>query len=103
MFHVLHHRSLTVSTIALLIAFVIFGFVPEHGFRLQQQGASYLVQAGTAALIGLLMCTLTLIILLKDNRSGYPSMRCSLATLFWAFACVPVFFLTVIVIDGLLR
>jgi hypothetical protein len=99
----LHHRSLTVSIIALLLGFHAFAFLPEHSYRLHQQGASFLTQAGIAAALGLFWCTFTLFILLRDNRSGYPSMRCSLATFLWALACFPVLFLTVVVIGGFLR
>jgi hypothetical protein len=40
---------------------------------------------------------------LRDNRSGYPSFRCSLATLLWALACVPVALLALNVIGGFFR
>ena len=102
-FQLLHHRSLTVSVIALFFALLAFAFLPEHSYRLQQQGAGYLTSAGIAALLGLIFCAFTSVILLRDNRSGYPSMRCSLATLLWALACVPIFFLTVVVIGGFFR
>jgi hypothetical protein len=99
----LHHRSLTVSIIALFLALVPLGFLPEHAFRLQQQGAAYLRSAGIIAALDVLSCAFALIILVKDNRSGYPSYRCSLATLLWALACVPVILLIVVVIGDLLR
>jgi hypothetical protein len=99
----LHHRSLTVSIIGLFLGFYAFAFLPEHSYRLHQQGVAFLTQAGIAAALGLLWCLFTLFILLRDNRSGYPSFRCSLATLFWALACFPVLFLTVVVIGGFWR
>ena len=99
----LHHRSLTVSVIALVLAFYALAFLPEHSYRLHQQGAAFLTQAAVAATLGLIWCAFTLWILLRDNRSGYPSFRCSLATLLWALACFPVLFLTVIVVGELCR
>ena len=103
MFRVLHHRSLTASAVALFFGYLAFAFLPEYGYRLQQQGSVYLVQAGVAALAGWLVCALTLAVLIRDNRSGYPAMRCSVATLIWALACFPVLFLTVIVVGGLVK
>ena len=99
----LHHRSLTVSIVALVFGFYAFAFLPEHSYRLHQQREAFLTQAGTAAGLGLLWCVFTLFMLLGDNRSGYPSFRCSLATLLWALACLPVLFLTVVVIGGFWR
>jgi len=93
----LRHRSLTVSVIALVLAFYALAFLPEHSYRLRQQGAAFLTQAAIAAALGLSLCVFTLCILLRDNRSGYPSFRCSLATLLWALACFPILLLTLIV------
>lgn len=84
--------------ISLLLALHAFAFLPEHAYRLQHGGVAFLAQAAVAAGLGLLFCALTLFILLRDNRSGYPSFRCSLATLLWALACLPIFFLTWVVI-----
>ena len=98
-----HHRSLTASIVALVLALLTCGFFPEYVYRLQQQGMGYLMPATITALIGLIVCAFTLFVLIRDNRSGYPSFRCSLATLLWAFACVPVFTLTVLVIRGFFR
>jgi hypothetical protein len=97
----LHHRSLTFSLIGLL--FALFGIMflpelPEHTYRLQRHGAAFLTQAAIAAALGLLYCAFNLWILLRDNRSGYPSFRCSLATLLWAFACTPVLVLSAAVV-----
>ena len=98
-----HHRSLASSAVALAFGFVALAFVPEHQYRLQEQGDGYLLRAAAVAVAGLTMCTFTLIVLLRDNRSGYPAMRGSLAALFWAIACVPVLLLTIIVFRGLTR
>jgi hypothetical protein len=94
----LHHRSLTASLICLFFAFVAFSYLPEHSFRLRQQGMDYLMPATISVAASLVVCALTLLILVRDNQSGYPSFRCSLATLFWAFACVPVFWLFLILV-----
>jgi hypothetical protein len=99
----LHHRSLTVSVIALVLGCYAFAFLPEHSYRLNQQRATFITQAGIAAALGLFWCVFTLFVLLRDNRSGYPSFRCSLATLLWALACFPVLFLTVVVVGGFWR
>jgi hypothetical protein len=101
LFQFLHHRSLTVSVIALIVGFFALAFLPEHRGRLQQQGATFLTQAALTAALGLLCDAFTLVILLRDNRSGYPAFRCSLAALLWALACFPVLFLTVMVIAGI--
>ncbi len=89
--------------VALILAFYALAFLPEHSYRLRQQGGAFLTQAAIAAALGLTWCVFTLWILLRDNRSGYPSFRCSLATLLWALACLPVLFLTVIVLGELWR
>jgi uncharacterized membrane protein len=86
--------------VALAFALLAFGFLPEHAYRLEQQDASYLRPAAATALLGLFICTLTLILLLRDNRSGYPAPRCALATFLWALACVPVCGLTVVVVTS---
>ena len=103
LFQFVHHRSLTASVIALFLALLAFAFLPEHRYRMEQQGSAYLTAAAIAALLGLVVCALTLIILIRDNQSGYPAFRCSLATLLWALACVPVLLLTAIVIGGFVR
>lgn len=100
---ILHHRSLTASLSSLFFAFLAFVFLPEHSYRLRQQGMSYLTPAAITALVGLAICGLTFFILIRDNRSGYPSFRCSLATLLWALACVPVFWLLLVVAGGFVR
>jgi hypothetical protein len=102
-FQFLSHRGLTLSILALFFGLFAFGFLPEHRYRFQQHGAAYLTSAGITASVGLAICALTLGILLKGNRSGYSSSRCALATLLWALACVPVLFLTAVVIEELLR
>ena len=91
------------SVIAVVLGFYAFAFLPEHSYRLHQQGAAFLTQAAIAVVLGLCWCAFTLLILLRDNRSGYPSMRCSLATFLWSLACLPVLFLTVVVIGGFFR
>jgi len=100
---ILHHRSLTASLASLFLAFVALAFIPGHTHRLQEQDTGYLTPACIAAAVGLAGCGLTLLILLRDSRSGYPAFRCSLATLVWALACVPVFWLILVVARGLLR
>jgi membrane protease YdiL (CAAX protease family) len=97
----LHHRSLTVAVVALVLAFYALAFLPEHSYRLHQQRAAFLTQAAIAAALGVIWCVFTLCILLRDNRSGYPSFRCSVATLLWALACFPVLLLTLIVVGEL--
>lgn len=99
----LHHRSLTASITSLVFAFLASAELPESDYRLGQQGADYLIQAGVVALLGLFVCALTFIILLQDNRSGYPSLRCSVATFLWALACAPVFALMGFVTSTVLR
>jgi hypothetical protein len=84
-------------------ALLAIGFLPEHAYRMEQQGASYFRPAEIAALLGLCICAFTLVILLRDNRSGYPALRCSLATFLWALACVPVWGLTLVVVSNFLR
>jgi hypothetical protein len=99
----LHHRSLTMSVISLFFALLALGFLMEHGYRLHQHRIAFLRQSGIAAALGMLYCAFTLILLLKDNRSGYPSFRCSLATLLWALACFPILLLTAFVVRELVR
>jgi len=98
----LHHRSLSTSIAALVLSLLPIGLLPESAYRLKHQAGAYLAQAGLTVFFGLLFSALTLVILIRDNRSGYPSFRCSLATLLWAFACVPVVYLGAVVIRTLL-
>ena len=102
-FQLLHHRSLTVSIVALFMGFYALAFLPEHGYWLQQNRATFLLQSALAAGLGMLYCAFNLVILLRDNRSGYPSFRCSLATLLWTLACFPVLFLAIVVIGDLCK
>ena len=103
LFQIVHHRSLTASTVAVSFAFLAVGFLPESAYRMEQQGASYIRPAAITALLGVFICALTLVILLRDNRSGYPAFRCSLATFLWALACVPVCGLTLVVVSRLFK
>src|SRR5258708_7613891 len=95
-FRILHHRSLTASIVALCFAFLAVAFLPEYNYRLQHQGAPYLWQIGITVLSGVVVCLVTFLGLLKDGANGYPSFRCSLATLLWAPACVPIGFLAAV-------
>ena len=88
---------------ALFFGLLALSFLFERGYRLQQQGSTFLVQSGVAAILGLLFCAFTLIVLLRDNRSDYPSFRCSLATMLWGLSCFPIFALVVIVVRDLCR
>lgn len=99
----LHHRSLTVAVISLFFALLALGFLMDHGYRLHQHRSAFLRHSGIAAALGVLYCAFTLVLLLKDNRSGYPSFRCSLATLLWALACFPILLLTAVVVKELVR
>jgi len=90
LFRILHHRSLTVSGICVFFAFLSLGFLPEGEYRLQQDGADYLLSAYIIAILGAGVCCLNLVNLLKDDRSGYESFRLSVATLLWALACIPI-------------
>ena len=103
LFQIVHHRSLTASIVALSFALLAIAFLPEHAYRMEHQGAAYFRPASITALLGLFICAFTLVILLRDNRSGYPALRCSLATFLWALACVPVFGLTLVVASRLFR
>ena len=103
LFQTLHHRSLTISSVAVVFAFLAFGSLWEHRFRMEQEGTRYFIQAGTVAFLGLLVCIVGLINLLKDDRSGYPSMRLSVATLLWALASFPIIGLSLMVVATLLR
>jgi len=82
LFRLLHHRSLTVSTVALFFGFMPWRFI-DLGYWLHKDRAAFLTQSLIVAALGVLYCTFTLVFLLRDNRSGYPSFRCSLATLLW--------------------
>jgi hypothetical protein len=98
-----HHRSLTLAIIALFFALHALGVLTARGYQLYEKRSAFLRQSGIAAALGVLYCAFTLIILLKDNRSGYPSFRCSLATLLWALACFPILLLTAVVVRELWR
>ena len=100
---ILHHRSLTVSVAGLFFALLAFSFFPEHAYRLHRWGRVFLVQCGIAAALGLLYSMFTLIVLLRDDRSGYPSFRCSLAILLWALASIPSLLLAVFVVGEVCR
>ncbi len=84
---ILHHKSLTLSLVALFFALIATSFLPEYGYRTQHHPELATVLAGLA------VCTLTLLNLIRDNRNGYPSFRCSLATILLALALGPIAFL----------
>src|SRR5712691_4070390 len=92
-----HHRSLTASIISLFFALLAIG-----GFPIEQT-SEQLFGVGAIAVLGLLVCTLTLLVLLHDGKTGYPSFRCSVSTLLWSLACVPIIWLTVIVVSRALE
>lgn len=95
----LHHRSLTVSVVALFFGLWALASIPH----LATDSIVWLRQSGFVAAVGLGYCTLNLIILLKDNRSGYESFRLSLATSLWALACFPILSLVVGVVSTLFK
>ena len=101
--HMLHHRSLTVACLALLYGLFPLAYVVGASHQMHEQDVGFLLLASITALLGWIICAATLIVLLKDSRTGYPSFRCSVATLLWSFACVPVLFLTVGIARGLMR
>lgn len=92
-FQMMHHRSLTASIVTVFVAFLAFGFVPDFEFRLQQGGAHFHFAASAMAFLSATVCLLTMIILLRDERSGYPSSRLQVAILLWALSCGPVLML----------
>ncbi len=88
-----HRRSLTVCLVALFFGFVAFSFLPEFVQRLRWHGATFLAQAGGAALVALAVCALALVNLVRDVERGYSSSRCSLAAVVLLFAFAPIPFL----------
>jgi drug/metabolite transporter (DMT)-like permease len=84
--------------ISIFFAVLAFAFVPEFSFRVQQGGTHFRSQASVMAALAAMVCLVTLVILLRDERSGYPSSRLSVAILFWALSCVPVVMLVLQVI-----
>jgi hypothetical protein len=97
--HMFYHKSLTLSLVASMFAILATSFLPEHEYRMEHQASSYYFPALATALVGLAICIFTLLNLIRDNRSGYPSFRCSLATMLWALACVPIGFLGFLIIS----
>jgi hypothetical protein len=81
---------------------LLFAALAIGAFPLEQRSQN-LSQAGAVAVLGLLACALTLVVLLRDNRTGYPSFRCSVATLLWSLACVPIIWLSVVVVSRALE
>jgi hypothetical protein len=98
---ILHHRSLTTSIICLFLSLFAVGLFPGLSERLREPEVSFLVMGGVTAGLGILVCILNLWLLIRDNLTGYPAMRCSVATLVWAFACLPFFALAVVVVRNL--
>jgi hypothetical protein len=92
LFCILHHKSLTLSLVALSVALFATSLLPDHNYRMQQ-GNIYFFLALTVVVAGLAFCAITLINLGLDRRSGYPSLRCSLATVILALAWGPIAFL----------
>ena len=92
-----HHRSLTASVVTLVFAVLAIGTFPL------EQHTQNLPQSGSVAVLGLLACAFTLVVLRRDNRTGYPSFRCSIATLLWSLACVPIIWLSMVVVSRVLE
>ena len=84
------------------MATLLFAALAIGVFPLEQRSQN-LSQAGAVAILGLLACAFTLVILLRDNHAGYPSFRCSVATLLWSLACVPIIWLSVVVVSRVLE
>lgn len=87
LFRILHHRSLTVSVIAVFFAFLASGLL--IGTR-EEPDADWLLAGYIIAIVGFTVCCVALINLLRDERSGYEGFHLSVATLLWAMACVPI-------------
>jgi hypothetical protein len=94
-----HHRSLTVSIVALFFGLWASACIPHYA----TDATKWLLDAAFVAGLGLTFCTLNLILLLRDNRTGYESFRLSLATLLWAIACFPIVLLAIGVVQGILK
>jgi len=94
---------LTVSIIAVLNAFLALTFLPEFGYRLRIRGVEFLWEAGITAFLGVVVCLVTLITLLKAGSTNYPSFRCWFATMLWVLACFPVCYLSMAVFGSLQR
>lgn len=94
-----HHRSLTVSIVALFFGLWALACMPYYATDERR----WLLDAAFVAGLGLTYCTLNLILLLRDNRTGYQSFRLSLATLLWALACFPIVLLVIGVVRGVFK
>jgi hypothetical protein len=97
LFRILHHRSLTVSIVAVFFALLAFGFLLGGDYRLQREGEDYLLSAYVSAIAGFTVWCVGFVNLLKDDRSGYESFRLSVATLLWALSCLPISLLLLMV------
>jgi hypothetical protein len=98
LFEIFRHRSLSLSLVALLFALLATSLLPEHHYRIEHQGTSYFAFAVAIVVGGLSTCAFSLANLIRDSRSGYPSFRCSLATLLLALACGPTGFLAFLLV-----
>jgi len=96
-----HSRNLTLCLVALFFGFVAFGFLPEFVQRFKWHGATFLVQAGGAALLALVVCMVALVNLVRDAERGYSPTPCSVAAGVLLFAFAPIPFLAYQVIGNL--
>lgn len=94
LFQSLHHRSLTVSAVAVFLAFLASGFLVESKW---EQAPEWLLSAYIVAILSFATCCVGFLNLLKDDKSGYGGFHLSVATLLWALACLPISLLFLIV------
>ena len=65
--------------------------------------ARFPLEAAVVLLACAFVCTVTLMNLLKDEKTGYSSTRLSAAILVWGFGCFPVAILAFFVVREIVR
>jgi len=103
LFHSLHHRSLTLSLATL--PFGVLALVSALSITVQPKFsvARFPLQAAVVLVVCAFACIVTLMTLLRDEKSGYSSTRLSVAILVWGFACFPVAILAFLVLREILE
>jgi hypothetical protein len=102
-FQILHHKSLTLSIATLPFSVLALGGVLSLTVQPRFPVVRFPLEATVVLLVCALVCTVTLMTLLKDEKSGYSSTRLSVAILVWGFACFPVAILSFLVIREIVK
>lgn len=100
---IMPNRSLTLSVVTLVFSVLSLGCTLSFAVRARFAEDHFPVGSVLVLFGSIFLCTLTLVGLRRDQKSGYSSSRLSVAILLWGLACFPIVLLLIAVAREILR